>query len=346
MFELDEICNILSPFNFNLVGLDDNKPIYLPSKFPYTKNFIGKANNMPNKTTTEKYKLVKYQNWARSNLKLYYSLTYGYYNSQNIDMIPNNCVNLNWIERYIKLPRKIFSDDKWLDIIRKYKKYVINKNGVVIDCYNAGDIETIIFEESKGYLLFKVIFKQKGWVVDNNGKLVDDINGGEYTGIFNFNVLESCYDFSYLVSLQEYLETIYEMYNFLYECYADLVCGADIIKHLQKVNSIDSILYNNSIEDDNIEDYFQKKNQIGIRYTPKNLYKEGKRKTSRTSRETREKYFVTGHTRKLPDGQQPSPEALINANEYGLHISSGYTFVSPYYSGIEKVRSFYKKVVK
>ncbi|MFZ5645779.1 MAG: hypothetical protein ACOY46_19655 [Bacillota bacterium] len=348
IFELDELVNMITPMNMYLVGLDNEKPIFIPSKFPYTKNFLGKINQLPSEVIDKKTKPYVYQNWARSFLENYYSRTFGFYRRVDLDLVPYNSINLEYFEKHMKLPRKLLETDDILEVIRNKRKYVINKNGVVIDCYNAGDIETILIVENDGYLLYKVIFKEKGWVVDNKGNLVDDINGAEYTGIIDCDsfVKDYLYCFSYLDFIAVYVDKCFDILDFVMECYADLVCGTEYHYTDKKIDSFNQILYDSAIEDDEIEKYFKSNNSIGIRYTPKNIYNEGKRTTSRTSKTTREKYFVSGHIRKLADGYSASPEAIRNAEEYGIHVPKGFTFVSPYYTGIEKVRTYYRKVVE
>lgn len=350
MMELDEIIDMLTPFNNELVGLDGNKPIFIPSKFPFTKYYIGKAMNMADDSQKNRDMLILEQNYARSNLKHFHSLTYGLYNNDNYDMLPINSVNLLWFNKSMRLPRRMGNTDKLIELIQYKTKFVINKNGVVIDCYNAGDIETIFLQISKQYLLFKVVFNEKGWALDKNGNLVQDVNNGEYTGFIHLKSFKKgsdfYYDYSYLCEISESMDIVYSIHEFIIECYADLVCGADVVKNFSKITSSDSILFDNEVDDDTLEEYFNDKNKIGVRFTPKNLYNQGKRKTSRTSYTTRERYFVSGHLRKLPYGCNASIEATENASEFGIYIPNGYTFVSPYYSGIEKVRSYYKKVVE
>lgn len=349
MMELEEVVSILTPFNKNIIGLNGNRPIIRESLFPYTKYFVGRSRGVLSPERKRKDRNIENQNYARTNLDIYYAMTYGLYNPDNIDMVPNNCINLEWFQRDAELPRTL-DMDILVRTVRTKKKYVMNKNGVVVDCYNAGDIETIVLQEIHGYLLFKVVFNKKGWALDKNGRLVDDINNSEYAGFIDLKTFEVSdkdyyYDYSMLVSIAEYVDRVYSLHEFIVECYADLVCGPEALKIYGKLDSTNEILFDSTMNDEYIEDYFNKNNRIGIRYTPKKLYNEGKRTSSRTSRVTREKYFVSGHIRKLVDGANCSREAMEKASEYGISIPNGYTFVSPYYSGIEKVRSYYKKVV-
>ena len=350
MHEINELIEILVPLNQHLVALDDKRPVFINSKFPYTPYFIGKANNMPvEEQWTKKDKEIINQNYARSNIKTYFNKTYGYYTRELMDFIPQNSVNLIHFAHYIKLPRKLSNDIDLSEIILKNRKYVINKNGVVIDCYNAGDIETILLVERNNLVYFKVILRKKGWVVDNKGNLVDDVNGGEYTGIFTTPQSDIEFFYSYLDFIEGYQNNAIDILEFVWECYTDILCGFDWLpKYLasQKVNNTDSILYDNSVSDSQIEDHFEKINNIGVRYTPLSLYKTGVRTSSRSSKEAREKYFVSGHLRRLLYGQKASLEARLNASEYGITLPPSHTFVIPHYSGLEKVRSYYKKVVE
>lgn len=356
--ELMEIVDILTPFNSMLVGLDNNIPVFLPSKFPYTQYFIGRIRYLPpiEQWTRKQYEILN-QNYTRSDISNYMTSSFGFYNSECIDMIPNNCVNLDYFKLHLKLPRQLFTVEELIKIIKEKKKYIMNKNGVVVDCYNAGDIETIIFYQSEDVLLYKVIFKQKGWVVNDKGRLVDDINGGEYTGFFSIDCFDKNYTDnngcsfieSYLGEFVEYIDVVYNLECFVLECYGDIVCGTDyhnVLTINEKLDTSNEILYNNEIEDNEIEEYFKGNNKIGIRYTPLNMYNEGKKSNSRSSKVTREKYFVTGHLRKLTDEQTASEDAKQNALEYGINIPNGYTFVRPYYSGIEKIRTHYTKIVE
>ncbi|MCQ4925038.1 hypothetical protein NE686_18195 [Tissierella carlieri] len=356
--ELIEIVDIITPFNMTLAGLDNSNPIFVPSRFPYTQYFVGRVRNLPGKKdwTRKHYEIVN-QNYARSDIDNYLATSFGFYSTKCIDMIPNNSVNLDYFRLHLKLPRQLFEFEELINIVKKKKKYIMNKNGVVVDCYNAGDIETIIFYENPDVLLYKVIFKQKGWVVNDKGRLVNDINGGEYTGFFSMNSFDINYTDnmglsfieSYLGSMSDYIDIVLDLENFILECYTDIVCGTDyhnVINKENKLDSSDEILYNNDIEDDKIEEHFYDKNKVGIRLTPLSMYNDGEKINSRSSKLTREKYFVTGHLRKLTKEQISSEEAKQNAFEYGINIPEGYTFVRPYYSGIEKVRTHYTKVVR
>ncbi len=100
------------------------------------------------------------------------------------------------------------------------------------------------------------------------------------------------------------------------------------------------------MDDNDIENYFKEQNRVGIRYTPLSMYNEGVKNSARSSKKTREKYYVTGHLRKLPTGATTSYEAKQNALEYGIDIPEGYTFVRPHYSGLESIRTHYTKVVE
>jgi hypothetical protein len=349
--EIGEIIGLITPFNTSLVGLDNGNPIFTPSKFPYTSYFLGKINNLPpiNKWN-KKHHEIMHQNYARSNINNYMYLTFGFYDNNCLDLVPQNSVNLKWFKNDIKLPRMLFEVEELIDIIKENKKYVMNKNGVVVDCYNAGDIETIIFYENRGMLLYKVIFTVKGWIGNDKGRLVNDVNGGEFTGIialdnFRKDNEEIGQIYSILSSIDVYIEKSYNIESFVLECYADIVCG----KGYAKSNNLDNsseILYNSNLDDNDIENYFKEQNRVGIRYTPLSMYNEGVKNSARSSKKTREKYYVTGHLRKLPTGATTSYEAKQNALEYGIDIPEGYTFVRPHYSGLESIRTHYTKVVE
>lgn len=350
MQELIELIGMITPFNMELIGLNDRTPIYVPSKFPYTMNFVGKVNNLPPENKwSKKEKNIVYENYARSTLTTFYNETFGLYNTSIIDMVPQNSINLAYYEKDMILPRELHDTDYWISLIRKNRKYIINKNGIVIDCYNAGDIETIFMVESKGFLLYKVILSKNGWVLNNSGNLVDDINGGEYCGIIDLTSLysdsEYVYTYSYYELITEYIEKAYNILNFVIECYADVVCGSNCNSENKKVNSSDKILFDNDVTDNEIEQYFKEKGFVGIRTTPRSLYSIGERTSSRTSKQTRTLFFVEGHLRLLPSGSNASEEAINKAAEYGITVPKGYTFVTPYYAGLEQVRSYYKKIV-
>ena len=47
----------------------------------------------------------------------------------------------------------------------------------------------------------------------------------------------------------------------------------------------------------------------------------------------RHAHGVRGHLRRLPPGWSPSKQALKTADEFGIALPEGYTFVRPYYTG-------------
>ena len=70
-------------------------------------------------------------------------------------------------------------------------------------------------------------------------------------------------------------------------------------------------------------------------------YADRPRAISHQARVTLSPHLVSGHLRKLPDGWNVSDQAIQHAQEFGIHLQDGYTFVRPHERGeIERLQNY------
>ncbi|MGG0891703.1 hypothetical protein [Cytobacillus horneckiae] len=318
-----------------IVGLVDKQtPIVQKPPFYVTEkllNFLENEGSIGRKKGRELFNIQT----LTIEFTTYLALSYGLYSNENMDLLAQNGIG-NHIVSKIAFPRKLTDPDTFIDFIEMNRYFTMNPNGVVIDCYNCGDIEQVILFEQEGYLLWKVIFKQKGVKLNPKGELVEDVNGAEYCGYFSPSFFPRS-TFSIHTSFIDFEESVYA---FVLECYADIVCGASIINKEFKRN----VLNMGAIEMHDSH-HIQDNKKMGLRFIPRKTHNKIKEKvnTKVTYDKEIKKYFITGHIRRLPEGYTPSEKALSHAQEFGIELANGYTFVRPYESGEEKIRSHYMK---
>ena len=321
-----------------IFGIDKKGyPIYQTHPFYITRpllSFIMKEGNLGRKKVRV-VEPIQYQHIEFSN---YLATAYALYDEDTLDLIAANGVNYNIIPD-IQFPRSLGDMDDWADLIQQNRKYTMNPYGVVIDCYNAGDIDQIVMVERNGYLIWKVHFKKPGWVINNKGELTEDPRGAEYMGYFNPDL----YPHSTFTVHTDFIDFETKVYEFVLECYAEIVCGTDVVNRRFRLRDVVNkgavqMMENAPQEEDK---------RMGFRFTPRRVYNSAKRKAKTRNEFEQEirRYFVAGHIRRLPEGQQASRDAINHAREYGIEIPDGYTFVRPYEAGQEKVRTHYIKRV-
>ncbi|MFJ8531109.1 hypothetical protein [Bacillus sp. NPDC094106] len=335
--EMCDMIRLMLPNSKWIVGLKDKQtpliqelPFYINEK---VLTFIESEKTVGRKKGRELYKIQV----MSVDLFNYYTRSFGVYNKDVLDLLPIRGINYSLVPS-ISLPRNIANCDELIHFIFNNRKYTMNPNGVVIDCHNCGDIEQIIFVEKENYLLWKVRFSTKGYRMNHKGDLIEDSTGSDFCGYFSPDLFPR----STFSEYTDYIDFEFNVYTFLLECYADIVCGSnELNKRFDRdvVNmGIMSMLENeNSVI----------KKQVGIRFIPRKIHnriKDASKTTVEYEKEV-QKYFVAGHLRKLPEGHSPSKEALEHAQEFGIELSEGYTFVRPYESGEEKIRTHYVKTL-
>lgn len=331
---------ILDMFRLNMKypkmvhGLINNHIPILKTPVFYFNNQLLKFVMYPNTFGRKKTKLVQPIQYLALELFSYLSKSYGFYSDETQDLLPSSGINYSLIND-IKLPRKLADLDQWVDLINGHKRYTMNPFGVVVECYNAGDIDQIILWKNNGGLVWKIHFKSSGWTLDNHGYLIDDNRGCDYCGFFTNDFMP----YSLFSVHSDFIEFEYSLYEFVLECYADIICGMETVnksftRSAVNVGTLNSLEIKSEIK------------SIGFRYIPRRIYNTAKSKKSPNEKKTYlNKFFVTGHVRKLPDGQTASPSATNNALEFGIDLPDGYTFVRPYESGEERVRTHYIKKI-
>lgn len=336
--ELIDMFRMYIPYPNFIHGISNNTytPIFKRPTFYVTKPLISYYENK-NAFGRKKTKQVEPQQYLTAEIFSYLSKSYGLYNSDNMDLFAENSIVYDDIPTLI-LPRSIGTLDDLVSVINQYRKFTINPNGVVIDCYNTGEVDQVILYEQNNYLIWKVHFNKIGWILDNRGLLINDLSGSEYSGYFSPEYIPS----SIYSVHSDFVDFEFRLYEFILECYADIVCGIDIVNKRFNREALNMGTLEIKDDDDNIK--FEE--SVGFRYIPRKIYNSAKHKSIEDNQDMQieiKKYFVSGHLRKLPNNQIPSKEAVEHANEYGIDIPKGYTFVRPYESGEEKIRTHYIK---
>jgi hypothetical protein len=263
----------------------------------------------------------------------YLSVAYGLYREDTLDLIAESAVPYDSIPT-MAMPRELANYDDLVELITEERHYTMNRFGVVVDCYNTGDIDQVIMVEHEGFLIWKIHFKKPGWILDGKGELISDLRGAEYFGYFNPDFMPR----SLFTAHTDFLEFEYQVYNFVLECYADIVCGSDAVNKRFGRSAVNmaTVLDNPVLAEGDV---------VGFRYTPRTVHAAAKKKAANQEEFEDEikKYFISGHIRKLPEGHNASQEALALAAEFGIDLPRGHTFVRPYESGEEKIRTRYVK---
>lgn len=325
-----------------ITGINGNKPMFTIPPFYLTRPLLTYIENGEKGYGRKKIRQLNNMKYQAMEFAHYLSASYGLYDPDTIDLIAVNGVNYETIPE-MKLPRKIADMDPLCDFIQANQRYTMNPYGIVIDCYNAGDIKQITMVEKGNHILWHVQFGKPGWVLDKSGMLTDDLRGAEYSGTFDKRG-GAFLPRSLFTVHSTYIDFEYDIYTFVLECYADVVCGSDALSRrfrTRKVQNMGAVLMNEEIS------ATLDSETIGLRYTPRTVHKKAKQKATTKDALEREiqRYFVSGHIRRLPDGFNASDEAVAHAAEYGIELPSNTTFVRPYEAGDEKIRTHYIKRV-
>lgn len=336
-FELLDMFRLNLPYNLLIMGLTNEKtPILLTPPFYLTEkllNFLEYNKAAGRKKGRELYAIQMHF----TEFLTYSTYSFGLYKESHLDLLSQNGLNHDFIS-FIKIPNKLTDSDTLIEFIKKNRKYTMNPNGVVIDCYNCEDIEQVILFEQENHLLWKVIFKQKGIKLNQKGELIEDALGAEYCGFFS----PSFFPRSNFSERPIYKDFELQVYDFILECYADVVCGISLVNKKFNRSTINIGTMEMQGEDIDSSD-----NKMGFRFIPRNTH--NKIKAISKNREDYEKeikkYFIVGHIRKLPEGHTPSAEALSHAQEFGIELPLNYTFVRPYEIGEEQLRTHYVKKI-
>jgi hypothetical protein len=267
----------------------------------------------------------------------YLTFAFGLYDMDNQDLLATNGLDYDKIEN-LELPRILADADDLIDFIEQKRKFTMNPHGVVIDCFNCGDIDRIILYERENFLLWKVHFKVPGIILDHKNTLTSDSRGAEYCGYFDSEFVPR----SLFSSHTSFINFEFQLYSFLLECYADVICGSVEVnkKFSRDSRNIGALQLHEENKNSDEE-------VIGFRYTPRRIYNQAasKAKNRQQLDFELEKYFVSGHLRKLPSSHTASEDSKRHALEYGIDIPNGYTFVRPYSSKDEKIRTYYTKKI-
>ncbi|WHY48818.1 hypothetical protein [Lysinibacillus pakistanensis] len=335
--EILDMIRLHMPYAKFIVGLEnDYNPIIQTPPFYITEkllNYIEYESSIGRKKGRELFTIQT----QTVEFASYLVHSFGLYRDTHMDLLAQNGLT-NQTVNSIKLPRQLAEFNMMIEFIENNRQYTMNPNGVVIDCYNCEDIDQVIIIEQNGYVLWKVIFKQKGIRLNQKGDLVQDGNGAEYCGYFS----PSYFPRSTFSEHITHIDFELAIYDFVMECYADIICGTALINEYFKrdVVNVGSI----AMQDDKITEINSK---MGMRFIPRKVYQSVKEKTKTKIEYEQElkKYFIAGHIRKLPTGHSPSKEAVAHAQEFGIELPSNYTFVRPYETGEEKLRSHYTKIL-
>lgn len=339
MKEIRDMFRLYLPHPKWVVGIEDNgEPILQKPVFFVTDSLIDMLHsNKP--AGRKKSKALGTIQFLTPVFYTYHIYTYGLYNQGILDLLANNGLSEYMIPT-MELPRQIATSTQLANFISENRQYTMNPNGVVIDCYNCGDIDQLIMVEKNDYVLWKIIFKKDGVTLNHKAELIS-VNGAEYCGYLNFGTNRPAR--SLFTDNNPYPKFEFDIYNFVLECYADIVCGSSLLNQNFKRDVI-----NRGAVDMNEDQNHDLESKVGLRFTPRKLYQ--KIKDAVKSREEYEKeikkYFVKGHIRRLPEGYSVSKEAKQHAAEFGIDLIEGYTFVRPYENSEEKIRTHYIKTIK
>lgn len=324
------------PYSKMIFGINQNtkEPIIKEMPFYITKEVLNLIEN-PHSIGRKKTKQLSFIKYQTAEWFHYLAFSFGLYNEDNDDLLAKIGIDYDSMPKY-NIPKELIDTDELVECIKTHRKYTMNPNGVVIECQNCGDIEKVIMVEKDGFLLWKVHFNKPGITLDHKNSLVTDLKGSEYCGYLD----EKFFPRSLFSVHSDFLDFEFDVYQFILECYAEIVCGTDVLKQFnyESFNMGSTLI----TEEDQKE---VDKNIRAFRYTPRVVYNRAEKSTSSREQLNREieKYFISGHLRKLPDGYSSSTEAVQHASEFGITVPSGFTFVRPYSAGDEKVRTHYVK---
>ncbi|MBX8946021.1 hypothetical protein [Lysinibacillus sp. K60] len=335
--ELLDMIRLNIPYPNFIMGLnDDLTPIIRKPTFYITEKTLNyiEHDNVGRKRGKELYNIQT----STAEFSSYLIHSFGLYRESHLDLLSQNGIRNEEVNN-IKFPRKLTTIENIVKFIENNRHFTMNPNGVVIDCFNCGDIDQVILFEQEGYILWKVIFKQKGIKLNHKGDLVEDGNGAEYCGYFSHTFFARSPYAGHIT----FIDFEFEVYAFVLECYADIICGSSRLNKEFNRDSLNvSFLEIQSEETATVLD-----NKMGFRYMPRTVYKRVKANTKSKDEYNLElkKYFIAGHIRKLPDGHRPSEDAVLHAQEFGIELPENHTFVRPYETGEEKLRSHYRKKI-
>ncbi|MBU8732549.1 hypothetical protein KM915_21095 [Cytobacillus oceanisediminis] len=323
------------PYSKVIVGLKNERvPILETPPFYLTENALNYIENNKSVGRKKSREMFTIQTQT-AEFSHYLAYSFGLYRESHMDLLSRNGLS-NDVVASIQFPRKLTDTDTLIEFIQHNRHFTMNPNGVVIDCFNCGDIEQVILFEQEGYLLWKVIFKQKGVKLNQRGDLVEDGIGAEYCGYFSPSFFPRS-NFSEHIT---HLEFETSVYDFVLECYADIVCGASLINKKFKRDIVN--LSALEMQESHVN---KEKEKMGLRFIPRKTHNNIQATTTTKEEYEREikKYFISGHLRRLPDGHFPSKDAISHALEFGIELPENHTFVRPYETGEEKLRSHYVK---
>lgn len=320
-----------------VIGLQNlNTPIIEKTVFYITPRALSLFENKEILGRKEKKELTVIKDQS-IDLILYHTYSFGLYRQDILDLLPKNGIRYETINT-LNLPRKLANLDKITNFINQERQYTMNPNGAVIDCYNCGNIDQIIMVEREQCLVWKVHFDINGYVLNSREKLIEDSIGMDFCGYFNY----SFFPRSTVSEHGGYKKFEDKIYEFVLECYADIVCGSSKLTenfNRDVVNAGAMEMLPNIVGDEG---------KIKLRFTPRGTYNR-----IRNNTQTKEEFdnelknrFVSGHPRKLTKNQSPSQKAIKHAVEFGIDLPQGYTFVRPYELGEDKLRSHYVKKIQ
>ncbi|MBP1309085.1 hypothetical protein JOD82_002105 [Paenibacillus sp. 1182] len=136
-----------------VIGLhNDNTPIIKRTPFFVTEqvlNMFERGERGIGRKKVRDLRTIQYQTIELQDYLLY---SFGLYSDDNLDLLPVRGMNYDALNNeMIHLPRII---GEWSDLagfIEDNRHYTLNPNGVVVDCYNCGDIDQILFIGIKRY---------------------------------------------------------------------------------------------------------------------------------------------------------------------------------------------------
>lgn len=341
--ELMDMFRLHLPYRKVIGGVDSkkNQPILIDSPFYLTKDLLTHIEN-PFSTGRKKSRELEAIKHQVAEIYIYTSQHFGIYDETTIDLLPTNGLKHTDIPT-IQLPRTLGELEDMTDFIEKNRRYTLNPNGVVVECFNCGDIDRIVFIEKNKTLLWKVFFNKPGTVINKKEDIVDDVNEAEFSGHFDLGLIPH----STFSGHNSYIDFEFTLYPFLLECFAEIACGAESLSKVFGERNMINVGTIQSMEEESDIRLDVSEGQVGIRLTPRHVFNVAKSNSDGTKQglnKELDRYFISGHLRKLPKTHSSSQDALLHAMEYGIDIPDGYTFVRPYSNNQEdKIRTVYLK---
>lgn len=212
--------------------------------------------------------------------------------------------------KYYKKPRQWKPTEFYKEQLQK-RKYILDRKGVKVYLKNAGRFTEIFFKEDvtkdrKIAMLYRLTVPE-----------------GSFMGYYHLQ--DQNFFSPYKQSSEKSIN--YEIENFVLELYTEIVCGLEKDrKRIYAIMEVDDI--------DNIPDY--RDTHVYVQYQLYNKETD-REELNGHKRGFKQKAHERSHSiRKLKEGFQASEEAIIRAQEMGIELQEGYTYVKNYSVGVTK----------